>query len=71
MSKFHIESFRFLWIGQMLANLGDVIYTVCLTTIVYKATGSVTLMSFVPFVITITALFSGFIAPVIIDKYIN
>lgn len=69
MSKFHIESFRFLWIGQMLANLGDVIYTVCLTTIVYKATGSVTLMSFVPFLITITALFSGFIAPIIIDKY--
>ncbi|TRZ40153.1 MFS transporter [Niallia circulans] len=69
MSKFHIDSFRFLWIGQVLANLGDVIYTVCLTTIVYKATGSVTLMSFVPFVITITALFSGFIAPLIIDKY--
>jgi len=70
MSKLKIEmSFRFLWIGQMLANLGDVIYTVSLITIVYKATNSVTLMSLVPFVITITALCSGFFAPIILDKY--
>ncbi|MFT8320734.1 MAG: MFS transporter [Bacillus sp. (in: firmicutes)] len=70
MSKFNIEmSFRFLWFGQMLANLGDVIYTVSLTTIVYKVTNSVTYMSLVPFVITITALFSGFLAPIIVDKY--
>ncbi|WP_416420143.1 MFS transporter [Priestia aryabhattai] len=70
MSKFNNEmSFRFLWIGQMLANLGDVLYTVSLTTMVYKVTKSVTFMSFVPFVITITALISGIVAPIIIDKY--
>ncbi|MFP9128979.1 MFS transporter [Niallia sp. BSM11] len=70
MSKFKNEmSFRFLWLGQMLANLGDVIYTVSLTTIVYKATNSVTLMSLVPFVITITALCSVFFAPIILDQY--
>ncbi|MCE4048875.1 MFS transporter [Bacillus sp. Au-Bac7] len=70
MSKFKNEmSFRFLWLGQMLANLGDVIYTVSLTTIVYKATNSVTLMSLVPFVITIMALCSGFFAPIILDQY--
>ena len=70
MSKLNNErSFRFLWIGQMLANLGDVLYTVSLTTMVYKVTKSVTFMSFVPFVITITALISGVLAPIIIDKY--
>ncbi|SUV04235.1 major facilitator superfamily protein [Priestia megaterium] len=70
MSKFNNEmSFRFLWIGQMLANLGDVLYTVSLTTMVYKVTKSVTFMSFVPFVITITALISGIVVPIIIDKY--
>ncbi|MED4074146.1 MFS transporter [Priestia endophytica] len=70
MSKFNNEmSFRFLWIGQMLANLGDVLYTVSLITMVYKVTKSVTFMSLVPFVITITALISGILAPIIIDKY--
>jgi len=70
MSKLNNErSFRFLWIGQMLANLGDVLYTVSLTTMVYKVTKSVTFMSFVPFVITITVLISGVLAPIIIDKY--
>lgn len=62
-------SFRFLWVGQMLANLGDVLYTVSLLTMVYKVTQSVTFMSLVPFVITMTALVSGILAPIVIDQY--
>lgn len=70
MSKFHNEqSFRFLWIGQMLANLGDVLYIVSLTAVVYHITKSVTFMSLIPFVITMTALVSGIVAPLIIEKY--
>ncbi|UZW67793.1 hypothetical protein OC195_10195 [Priestia flexa] len=70
MSTFHNEqSFRFLWIGQMLANLGDVLYIVSLTAVVYHMTKSVTFMSLIPFVITMTALVSGIVAPLMIEKY--
>jgi MFS family permease len=63
------SSFRFLWFGQMFANLGDVLYVVCLIKIIYDETGSVTYMSLVPFFHTIAALFSGLLAPLIINKY--
>lgn len=70
MSSYKNEtSFRFLWVGQMLANLGDVLYTVSLLTMVYKVTQSVAFMSLVPFVITMTALVSGILAPIVIDQY--
>lgn len=62
-------SFRFLWFGQMLANLGDILYIVCLIKIIFDATGSVTYMSLVPFFNTTSALFSGLLAPLIISKY--
>jgi MFS family permease len=62
-------SFRFLWIGQMSANLGDVLYVVCLIKLIYDATGSVTYMSLVPFFNTFSGLISGLLAPLIINKY--
>jgi hypothetical protein len=42
-------SFRFLWCGQMFANLGDVLYVVCLIKLIYDAIGSVAYMSLVLF----------------------
>ncbi|QCJ43024.1 MFS transporter [Bacillus sp. S3] len=62
-------SFRFLWFGQMSANLGDILYVVCLIKMIFDATGSVTYMSLVPFFYTISALISGLLAPLIINKY--
>lgn len=62
-------SFWFLWFGQIFANLGDVLYVVCLIKLIYDATESVTYMSLVPFFNTISALVSGLIAPLIINKY--
>jgi MFS family permease len=62
-------SFRFLWFGQMSANLGDVLYVVCLIKLIFDETGSVTYMSLVPFFNTFSALVSGFLAPLIINKY--
>ncbi|MCX7568982.1 hypothetical protein OS242_03270 [Tumebacillus sp. DT12] len=34
------RSFRFLWIGQTLANLGDVFYVIAIISAVYAVTGS-------------------------------
>ncbi|WHY84186.1 MFS transporter [Neobacillus novalis] len=62
-------SFRFLWFGQMFANLGDILFIVCLIKLIFDATGSVTYMSLVPFFNTISALISGLLAPLVINKY--
>ncbi|WHY75569.1 MFS transporter [Neobacillus sp. WH10] len=62
-------SFRLLWFGQMSANLGDILYVVCLIKLIFDATGSVTYMSLVPFFNTISALISGLLAPLVINKY--
>ncbi|MCE5006861.1 MFS transporter [Staphylococcus equorum] len=62
------SSFRFLWIGQSLANSGDVFYMVGLIAIIYELTGSVTYMAFVPFFITTSRFVSGIIAPLIIER---
>lgn len=63
------RSFRFLWVGQMFANLGDILYIVCLIKMIFDATGSVTYMSLVPFINTFSALVSGLLAPLIINRY--
>jgi MFS family permease len=62
-------SFRFLWFGQMFANLSDIIYLVCLIKLIFDETGSVFYMSLVPFFNTISALISGLLAPLVINKY--
>lgn len=63
------KSFRFLWVGQMFANLGDILYIVCLIKMIFDATGSVTYMALVPFINTFSGLVSGLLAPLIINKY--
>ncbi|KHF38554.1 MFS transporter [Halalkalibacter okhensis] len=62
-------SFRFLWIGQTFANLGDVLYIVGLITLIYQLTGSAMYMSMVPFFITMSQFLSGILAPLIIDRF--
>lgn len=61
--------FHFLWSGQTLGNLGDILYIICLITLVYNETGSVLHMSLIPFAKTMSLLVSGFIAPLFIEKY--
>lgn len=61
-------SFRFLWIGQSLANSGDVFYMVGLIAIIHGLTGSVTYMALVPFFITTSRFFSGMLAPLVIER---
>ncbi|OEH93763.1 MFS transporter [Bacillus solimangrovi] len=63
------HSFRYLWIGQTLANSGDLFYIVGLITIVYSLTQSATIMAVIPFVIAFSRFFGGIIAPWVIDRY--
>ncbi|MBH0165244.1 MFS transporter [Fictibacillus sp. 7GRE50] len=61
--------FHFLWSGQALGNLGDILYIICLITLVYNETGSVLHMALIPFAKTMSLLVSGFIAPLFIETY--
>lgn len=63
------KSFRYLWIGQALANSGDLFYIVGLMAIIYGITGSAMLMAMIPFVTTMARFISGSFAPVLMDKY--
>jgi MFS transporter, DHA3 family, macrolide efflux protein len=68
MKKFN-RSFHFLWTSQTVGNLGDILYVICLISIVYKETGSVFHMALIPFSRTMSLLVSGFIAPVFLERY--
>lgn len=63
------RNFHYLWSGQTLGNLGDILYIICLISLVYNETGSVLHMALIPFVKTMSLLVSGFIAPIFIEKY--
>lgn len=63
------KSFRYLWVGQALANSGDLFYIVGLMAIVHGITGSAMFMAMIPFVTTMARFISGSFAPVLMDKY--
>jgi hypothetical protein len=62
-------SFRFLWIGQSFASLGDVLYVVALITLLFEATGSAAYTAMVAFLRCFSNLVSGFIAPLILERF--
>ncbi|OMF65156.1 MFS transporter [Paenibacillus glucanolyticus] len=63
------KSFRYLWVGQALANSGDLFYIVGLMAIVHGITGSAMFMALIPFATTMARFISGSFAPVLMDKY--
>lgn len=63
------KSFRLLWVGQCLANSGDLFYIIGLISILYKTTGSAFFMALLPFLTTIARFISGLIAPIFIEKF--
>lgn len=63
------NSFRFLWIGQLFANLGDVFYVVGLISILYTVTESVMYLAMLPFLNTFGRFISSFISPLLLNKY--
>lgn len=63
------NSFRFLWIGQLFANLGDVFYVVGLISILYSVTGSAMYLALLPFLNTFGRFISSFISPLLLNRY--
>ncbi|WP_102336335.1 MFS transporter [Salimicrobium jeotgali] len=62
-------SFRFLWVGQTLANLGDVIYIVALISILYTVSQSALYLALLPFVNTFARFISGYLSPLLFNRY--
>lgn len=63
------KSFRFLWIGQAFADLGDVLYIVGLISILYLETHSVFYLTFLPFLNTTGRFISGLLSPLMFDRF--
>ena len=62
-------SFRFLWIGQSMANLGDIFYIVGLISILYASTESPFVLALVPFLNMMGRFSSGMISPLLLNRY--
>ncbi len=62
------KNFSLLLIGQSFANIGDVLYTVGVISIIYELKGSATAASFVPFIITTCMFISSIITPLFVGK---
>jgi len=64
-----LRSFYFLWIGQALSNLGDVLYVVALVAVVFDVTGSAAGTALVPFVFSGAEFIGGILAPTVMDRW--
>ncbi|MBA2870293.1 MFS family permease [Anoxybacillus calidus] len=63
------RSFRYLVVGQSLANGGDLFYIVGLMALLYNLSQSSFYMALIPFVVTISRLVCGLFVPILLDKY--
>jgi MFS family permease len=62
------KSFQHLWIGQALANMGDILYIVALISLVHTVTGSPVFLTAVPLVITFSRFISSVMAPLLLNR---
>ncbi|WP_413306252.1 MFS transporter [Bacillus sp. 1P10SD] len=62
------KNFSVLLLGQSLANMGDVLYMVCVISTIFDITGSATAASFVPFTVTSAMFVSSLLTPLLIGK---
>ncbi|MDO8244060.1 MAG: MFS transporter [Myxosarcina sp. JB018] len=62
-------SFRFLWMGQSFANLGDVFYIVGLVAILYMESGSAFYVAVLPFLNTFGRFAGGIASPVLFSAF--
>ena len=63
------KSIRFLWAGQTMANLGDILYIVAFICLLYGVTQSALFTSMVPLLFVGAQLISGILAPLLFDRY--
>ncbi|MCR1287057.1 hypothetical protein [Shouchella clausii] len=62
------NSFRFLWISQLFANIGGVFYIVGLIPLIHAVTGSAAAMALVPFLTMVSRFVSAMIAPLLLER---
>ncbi|MBA4550667.1 hypothetical protein H1043_02625 [Thermoactinomyces vulgaris] len=62
-------SFKFLWLGQSLANLADSFYMLAIVTLIYGKTGSAAISAFIPVIRIIAKFISGIISPLLLERY--
>ncbi|REB11570.1 MFS transporter [Sporosarcina sp. BI001-red] len=63
------QSFRFLWMGQSMANLGDVLYIVGIISFLYSLTESPFALALVPFINMLGRFISGIISPWLLNRF--
>ncbi|MGB5944694.1 MFS transporter [Paenisporosarcina sp.] len=63
------RSFYFLWVSQMMANAGDVLYIVGLIQLVYLSSGSVLTLTLIPMTITFSRLIGSFLTPLLLHRF--
>lgn len=63
------KHFRLLWLGQLFANLGDVLYIVGLISILYAAKESVFYLTVLPFLNTFGRFAGGMLFPLLVNRY--
>lgn len=63
------QSFRFLWLGQSMANLGDVFYIVGIISVLYALTESAFALALVPFINMFGRFISGMISPWLLNRF--
>lgn len=63
------KSFNILWIGQSMANLGDIFYIVGLISILYISTESPFVLALVPFFNMFGRFISGLLSPLLLNRY--
>jgi len=63
------RSFCFLWVSQMIANAGDVLYIVGLIQLVYSSSGSVLALTLIPLTITFSRLVGSFLTPLLLHRF--
>lgn len=62
-------SFRYLWLGQALANIGDILIIVGLMPLLYQSTHSAFVMALVPVIKTLSSVFSASLSPFIFNLF--
>jgi len=63
------RSFYFLWVSQMIANTGDVLYIVGLIHLVYLSSESVLTLTLIPLTITFSRLLGSFLTPLLLHRF--
>lgn len=62
-------NFKNIYLSQLFANCGDIIYVVSLLSYVYNITGSAQKSAIIPILITIALFTTGFLSPYLYSKF--